>query len=158
MPLLRTNYGRLWKKTLHQCLPEELKAGDCWIALSPAQLNGLILSGRVGKHTDSLAPKLAASTEGKTDCKQWHTDGWKGYERVLHNDEVEHYIGKILMPRLERTNGRLRQQTGRAASTTEQIWQSLRADESHLAFSHHLLQLDLGTFPRAGLQRLNVQT
>jgi len=61
-----------------------------------AQLNGLILSGRVGKHTDSLATELVASTEGKTDCKQWQTDGWGGYERVLRNDEVEHYMGKIL--------------------------------------------------------------
>lgn len=100
------------KKQKH-CLPEELEAGDCWIALSLAQLNGLILSGRVGKHTDSLAIELVASTEGKTDCKQWQTDGWGGYERVLRNDEVEHYIGKILTQRLERTNGCLRQQTGR---------------------------------------------
>lgn len=38
----------LWsfiKKALHHCLPEELEAGDCWIALSLAQLSGLILSG-----------------------------------------------------------------------------------------------------------------
>ena len=32
------------------------------------------------------------------------------------------------------------------ASTTKQIRQGLGADESSLAFSHHLLQLDLGTF------------
>ena len=55
-----------------------------------AQLNGLILSGRVGKHTDKLAIELATSTEGKTSCKEWDTDGWGGYERVLRNDEVEH--------------------------------------------------------------------
>jgi IS1 family transposase len=78
-----------------------------------AQLNGLILSGRVGKHTDSLAIELVTSTEGKTDCKEWHTDAWGGYERVLRNDEVEHYISKALTQRLERTNGCLRQQTGR---------------------------------------------
>lgn len=53
------------------------------IAISLAQLNRLILSGRVGKHTDSLAIELVASTEGKTDCKEWHTDGWSGYERIL---------------------------------------------------------------------------
>ncbi len=45
------------------------------------------LSGRVGKHTDSLARELVASTEGKTNCKEWDTDGWGGYERVLRNDE-----------------------------------------------------------------------
>jgi IS1 family transposase len=94
-------------------LPEEVETGDCWIALSLAQLNGLILSGRVGKHTDKLAIELATSTEGKTSCKEWDTDGWGGYERVLRNDEVEHYIGKVLTQRLERTNGILRQQTGR---------------------------------------------
>jgi len=48
-----------------------------------------------------------------TICKEWHTDGWKGYERVLRDDDIEHYISKILTQRLERTNGSLRQQTGR---------------------------------------------
>ncbi len=78
-------------KKQKRCLPGELETGDCWIALSLAQLNGLILTGRVGKHTDSLAQQLVASTEGKTECKEWDTDGWGGYERVLRNDEVEHY-------------------------------------------------------------------
>lgn len=100
-------------KKQKRCLPEELEAGDCWIALSLAQLSGLILSGRVGKHTDSLAIELIASTQGKTDCKEWHTDSWRGYERVLCDDELEHYISKVLTQRLERTNGSLRQQTGR---------------------------------------------
>jgi IS1 family transposase len=102
------------EKNTHHCLPEELEAGDCWIALSLAQLNGLILCGRVGKRTDSLAIELVTSTQGRTDCTEWHTDGWSGYERVLcTDDEVEHYIGKILTQRLERTNGSLRQQTAR---------------------------------------------
>jgi IS1 family transposase len=99
------------KKQKH-CLPDELEAGDCLVALSLAQLSGLILTGRVGKHTDSLAQELATSTEGKTNCKEWDTDGWGGYERVLPN-EVDHYISKLLTQRLERTNGILRQQTGR---------------------------------------------
>lgn len=43
------------KKQKH-CLPAELDAGDCWIALSLAQRSGLILCGRVGKHTDELGP------------------------------------------------------------------------------------------------------
>ena len=46
-----------------------------------------------GKHTDELAIELVARSEGKTNCKEWHTDGWEGYERVLP-DEVEHYISK----------------------------------------------------------------
>ncbi|MDZ4877050.1 MAG: hypothetical protein CLLPBCKN_006485 [Chroococcidiopsis cubana SAG 39.79] len=108
------------KKQKH-CLPEELEAGDCWIALSLAQLSGLILTGRVGKHTDELAQELVTSTQGKTECQEWGTDGWESYQRVLPN-EVEHYISKTLTQRLERTNGILRQQTGRTASTTEQIW------------------------------------
>ena len=112
MQSLPTNSGRLSKKTLHHCLPNELEAGDCWIALSLAQLSGLILCGRVGKHTDSLAIELVVSTEGKTDCKEWGTDGWSGYERVLPS-EIDHYISKILTQRLERTNAIVRQQTGR---------------------------------------------
>ncbi|OWY61643.1 IS1 family transposase, partial [cyanobacterium TDX16] len=66
----------------------------------------------MGKHTDSLAIELVASTEGKTECKEWGTDGWSGYARVLPT-EVDHYISKVLTQRLERTNSTLRQQTGR---------------------------------------------
>ncbi len=58
------------------------------------------------------AKELVASTEGKIDCKEWGTDGWLGYERVLPS-EVDHYISKVLTQRLERTNAILRQQTGR---------------------------------------------
>lgn len=75
--------------------------------MSLAQLSGLILTGRVGKHTDELAIELVVSTEGKTDCKEWYTDGWDGYERVLP-DEIDHYISKVLTQRLERTNGIIR--------------------------------------------------
>lgn len=99
------------KKQKH-CLPQELEAGDCWIAVSLAQLSGLILCGRVGKHTDSLAIELVSSTQGKTDCSEWHTDSWSAYERALPS-EVEHYVSKLLTQRIERINGTLRQQTGR---------------------------------------------
>lgn len=44
------------------------------------------------------AKELVVSTEGKTDCKEWGTDGWLGYERVLPS-EVDHYIGKVLTQR-----------------------------------------------------------
>lgn len=101
------------RKKQKRCLAEEAKAGDCWIAVSLAQLSGLILSGRIGKHTDSLAVELVINTQGKTDCTEWHTDGWGGYERVLRDDQIEHYISKALTQRVERTNGILRQQTGR---------------------------------------------
>ena len=87
----------VWRKKQKRCLPEELEAGDCWIALSLAQLSGLILTGRVGKHTDELAQELISSTEGRTDCKEWGTDGWQGYRRVLP-DEVDHYISKAGQP------------------------------------------------------------
>lgn len=100
------------KKQKH-CLPEELETRDCWIAVSLAQLSGLILCARLGKHTDEFAQELVSSTEGKTDCTEWHTDGWGGYERALCSDEIEHYISKALSQRVERTNGIMRQQTGR---------------------------------------------
>jgi len=86
--------------------------GDCWIGLSQAKDSGLILAARVGKHTDELIEELVVSTEGKTDCKLWDTDGWGGYERVLLPD-VQHHISKARSQRLDRTNGILRQQTGR---------------------------------------------
>jgi len=86
--------------------------GDCWIGVSLAKDSGLILAVRVGKHTDAFIEELVNSTEGKTDCLNWKTDGWGGYERVLAA-EINHQIGKENTQRLERTNGILRQQTGR---------------------------------------------
>jgi hypothetical protein len=41
------------------------------VELSLVQLSGLILSGCVGKHADSLAQELVVNTEGKTDCQEW---------------------------------------------------------------------------------------
>ena len=80
--------------------------------MSLAQQSGLILSARVGKHTDAFLAELITSTEGKTNCKSWYTDDWGGYERVLP-PEVVHIVGKENTQRLERTNGIIRQQTGR---------------------------------------------
>jgi IS1 family transposase len=100
------------RKKQKNCLPEELMTGECWIGLSLDSDSGLILAARVGKHTDSFIEELVNSTEGKTDCLNWKTDGWGGYERVLP-EEVHHEIGKEYTQRLERTNGILRQQTGR---------------------------------------------
>ena len=80
----------------------------------------MILSLRVGKHTDEFLAELTANTEGKTDCKYWYTDDWGGYVgeaalkelRVL-TPEIMHVTGKENTQRLERTNGIVRQQTGR---------------------------------------------
>jgi IS1 family transposase len=99
-------------KKQKQCLPAELEVGDCWIGISLADSSGLILAARVGKHTDDLIKELVASTEGKTACKRWNSDDWGGYERVLP-PEILHYVGKDKTQRLERTNGIVRQQTGR---------------------------------------------
>ena len=99
-------------KKQKQCLPDELEVGDCWIGISLADTSGLILAARVGKHTDELIEELVVSTEGKTNCKRWNSDDWGGYGRVLP-PEILHYIGKDETQRLERTNGIVRQQTGR---------------------------------------------
>lgn len=86
--------------------------GDCWIGMTQATGSGLILATRVGKHTDKFIGELIVNTEGKTDCKQWHTDSWGGYERMLES-EINHIVGKDQTQQLERTNGIVRQQTGR---------------------------------------------
>lgn len=99
-------------KTQKQCLPGELEVGDCWIALSLANCSGLILATRVGKHTDELIEELIVTTIGKTDCQCWNSDDWGGDERVLP-PKILHYIGKDRTQRLERTNGIVRQQTGK---------------------------------------------
>lgn len=104
--------GTRTKTKQKHCTPGELTQGDCWIGLSLAQKSGLIMSMRVGKHTYEFLSELVSNTEGKTACKAWYTDGWGGYERVLPI-EVEHIIGKENTQRLERTNGIVRQQTGR---------------------------------------------
>jgi IS1 family transposase len=80
--------------------------------VSLAAGSGLILSARVGKHTDELIEELVVSTEGKTTCQEWNTDGWGGYEGVM-TSEKEHRIGKDKTQRIERTNGIIGQQTGR---------------------------------------------
>lgn len=100
------------RKKQKQCLAGELEVGDCWIGLSLANTSGLILAVRVGKHTDALIEQLVSNTEGKTDCQHFNSDDWGGYERVLPC-EVQHHIGKDKTQRLERTNGIVRQQTGR---------------------------------------------
>lgn len=82
------------------------------MGLSLANTSGLILACRVGKHTDQLLDELLTSTEGKTACKHWNSDDWGGYERILPL-EITHYIGKDRTQRLERTNGIVREQTGR---------------------------------------------
>jgi insertion element IS1 protein InsB len=100
------------QKKQANCFPEEELVGDCWIGLSLARESGLILTGRVGKHTDAFGQALICNTEGKTASTIWFTDGWKAYERKL-SDEVEHWVGKSGTQRLERTNGIVRQQNGR---------------------------------------------
>ena len=72
----------------------------------------MILAYRVGKHTDIFIEELIINTEIKTECHNWCTDGWGGYERVL-SIEVNHTISKKNTQKLERTNGIIRQQTGR---------------------------------------------
>lgn len=59
-----------------------LMIGDCWVEMTQNTGSGLILATGVGKHTDKFIGKLIVNTEGKTDCKQWHTDGGDGSERM----------------------------------------------------------------------------
>ncbi len=77
-----------------------------------AKNSSLILAARVGKHTDDFIEELVNSTEGKTNCLNWNTDGWDEYESVL-GPEINHQIGKDKTQQIERTNGILRQKTGR---------------------------------------------
>ena len=78
--------------------------GDCWIGMAQAQGSGIILATRIGKHTDEFISQLVVNTEGKTDCQQWYTDAWGGYERVL-GKEINQIMGKDQTQQLERTNG-----------------------------------------------------
>ncbi len=113
------------RKKQVRCLPGEDLIGDAWIGLSLDRESGLILSGRVGKHTDDFLKELIWNTEGKTDTTVWFTDGWKAYERQL-SDEVELWVGKLGTQRLERVNGILRQQTGalhRRQNKFSKLWE-----------------------------------
>lgn len=99
-------------KNQANCGSEEERSGGCGIGLSLDRESGLILTGRVGKHTDEFAQELIANTEGKTAATVWFTDGWQAYERQL-SEAVEQWVGKSGTQRLERTNGIVRQQNGR---------------------------------------------
>jgi len=72
------------------------------MGLSLACSSGLILTACVGKHTDAFIAQLVLNTEGNTECRQFNSDDWGGYERVLP-PEIDHYIGKDKTQRLERT-------------------------------------------------------
>jgi IS1 family transposase len=85
---------------------------------------------------------MIVSTEGKTNCKQWNSDGWAGYERVLP-PEIEHYIGKDQTQRLERTNGIVRQQTGRWHRRQNKFGKMWELSDCDNTVSGELLQLDL---------------
>jgi insertion element IS1 protein InsB len=74
--------------------------------------SGLVICGRVGKHTDRYIEEIIVTMQGRTSCQDLHTDDWCGYEQVIPV-ELEHTIGKDGRQRLERTNGILRQQNGR---------------------------------------------
>jgi len=105
--------------------------------VSLANSSGLILAARVGKHTDDLYAfggakpyeELVVSSEGKTACKQWNSDDWGGYQRILP-PEILHYVGKDKTQRLERTNGIVRQQTGRwhrRQNKFGKVWEQTKA-------------------------------
>ena len=117
----------------------------------------MILSARVGKHTDEFIEELVVSTEGKTACAEWDTDGWGGYERILSSD-IDHYIGKTLTQRNERTNGILRQQTGRwhrRQNKFGKVWQqtevTVRLVVSYFNWIWQHSQLKTTAAQRAGL-------
>ncbi len=46
------------QKNMHHCQSNEMIAGDCWIGMTQASSSGLILTGRVGKHTDQFIEEL----------------------------------------------------------------------------------------------------
>jgi len=59
-----------------------------------------------------LIEELIINTEIKTECNILFTDGWGGYERII-SDKTDHEIGQTNTQQLERTNGILRQLSGR---------------------------------------------
>ncbi len=159
------------EKNIHHCLPAKLVAGDCWIALSLAQLNGLILCGRVGKHTGSLAQELVASTQGKTSCKQWVLMAGKDMDEFCqmkltttlvnswHRDWSEPTAFYVNKPdgshRRQNMRDCGRNPSPRNSRKFGKVWE---LSDSHLAFGHQLLQLDLGTIPFRYYCGVGVQT
>jgi hypothetical protein len=86
--------------------------GEYWIGLSLTNDTGLILAERVSLPTDCFLAQLVVTTEGKTDCEHWNTDGCSGYKRMIP-EEFDHQVVKQGTQRLERTNTIVRQQTRR---------------------------------------------
>ena len=69
-------------------------------------------------------------------------DNWGGYQRVLP-PEILHYIGKDKTQRLERTNGIVRQQTGRWHRRQNKFGKVWELSDGDHPISGELLQLDL---------------
>jgi insertion element IS1 protein InsB len=57
----------------------------------------------VGKHSDELIEQLVMNTDGKISFKQFNSDDWGGYERVLP-PAIRRHVGKDRTQRLECTN------------------------------------------------------
>lgn len=128
--------------------------------MSLAKDSGIIFNARVGKHTDEFIEELVVSTLGKTAAQEWDTDGWGGYERVLPV-EVDHYIDKALTQRSERTNGILRQQTGRwhrRQNKFSKVWEetemTVRLMVSYFNWIWQHSRLKTTAAQRAGLAKL----
>ena len=132
-----------WAKKQKQCFPGELEVGDCWIGVSLAEASGLILATRVGKHTDELIEELVVSSEGKTNCKQWNSDGWGGgsaslapRNSPLHRQRLDATIVAHQW-HCEATNWTM-------ASTTEQVWQDVGTNEGNDPIGRELQQNGFG--------------
>ena len=69
-------------------------------------------------------------------------DNWGGYQRVLP-PEILHYIGSGKTQRLERTNGIIRQQTGRWHRRQNKFGKVWEPSDGDHPISGELLQLDL---------------
>lgn len=93
-----------------------------------------------------LAAELVVSTQAKTDCKEWHTDGWSGYERVLP-DEVEHYIStRVNASVVSELMGLYVNKRSRWHRRQNKWEQALGTNSDGCAVSRKLLQLDLAAF------------
>lgn len=100
------------KKQKH-CSTPELEVGDCWISLSVASSSDLILAARVSKHTDAFIEQLVINTtrQNSLPAVQHRRMGRLSTSFPIWSLTSHRQRQNTAM--FVRTNGTMRQQTGR---------------------------------------------
>jgi transposase-like protein len=94
-------------------------------------------------HQRYFCPACHQTFNERFDTLYYHRRVTPEQIRQVLPPEIYHSIGKDRTQRLERTNGIVRQQTGRWHRRQNALWQVMGANKSYDSIGSYLLQLDV---------------